>query len=85
MLAVIISQVEPGQFILGPVWKATVLCAEGGSMPFTSKSNWVGARLITRSNRFSAFCQWNVPEKFLILYWNMLNLFSPLTYFIISD
>lgn len=54
-------------------------------MPFTSKSNWVGARLITRLNRFSALSQWNVPEKFPILNLYMLNPFPPLTYFIISD
>lgn len=54
-------------------------------MPFTSKSNWVGARLITRLNRFSASCHWNIPEKFLILNFYILNPFSPLTYFIISD
>lgn len=84
MLAVIISRVEPGQFILGPVWKATVLYAGGGSQSF-KKNNWVGARLIIRQNRFSALCHWNIPEKFPIVNLYMLNPFSPLTYFIISD
>ena len=84
-LAVIIRQVEPGQFILGFVWKATVFYARGGNMPFTSESNWVGARLIIKSNRFSALCHWNIPEKFLILNLYMLNPFPPLTYLIISD
>ena len=54
-------------------------------MPFTSESNWVGARLIIKSNRFSALCHWNIPEKFLILNSYMLNPFPPLTYLIISD
>lgn len=85
MLAVIISRVEPGQFISGPVWKATVLHAGGGSMPFTSKRNRVGARLITTLNRFSPLCHWNTPEKFSILNLYTLNPFPLLTDFIISD
>lgn len=85
MLAVIISPVEPGQFILGPVWKATVLYAGAGSTLFTLRSNWVGARLLTRLSMLSALSQWNVPEKFLKLNLYVHNPFLPLTYFIISD